>query len=61
MNEKQIQKLKELNREALETADEVIKSFDELKRTAERLEERHREELRQAESRRPGIFRALFQ
>jgi hypothetical protein len=61
MDEKQIQKARELNREALETVDEAIKSLDALRRTAERLEERHREELRRAESRRPGIFRALFQ
>jgi uncharacterized protein Yka (UPF0111/DUF47 family) len=61
MNEKQIQKLKELNRKALKSADEAIESLDEVRRTAQRLEELHKEELRQAESRRPGIFRALFQ
>jgi uncharacterized protein Yka (UPF0111/DUF47 family) len=61
MNEKQIQKLKELNRKALKSADEAIKSLDEVRRTAQRLEELHKEELRRAESRRPGIFRALFQ
>jgi hypothetical protein len=61
MDEKQIQKARELNREALKTADEAIKSLNELQRTAQRMEERHQEELRQAESRRPGIFRALFQ
>jgi hypothetical protein len=60
MSEKQIQEARELRREALELVDKALDSIVEVQRTAQRMEERHREELRQAESRREGIFPPLF-
>jgi hypothetical protein len=61
MDEKQIQEEGwKLRREALELADRALKSIVEAQRMEQRREERHQEELRQAESRREGIFPPLF-
>ena len=61
MDEIEIQELRQRNRKALELVDEAIESLDRVRLAAQEVEERHQEELRRAESRRPGIFRALFQ